>query len=93
MKKQYTCRGFAYNEFTDLYGVTCSLQESSLATEPAIWLGCDDANPRVMVPGKGWTKIEMPDGYLANTRMHLGVEQVKELVKALKYWLKNGELK
>ena len=35
-------RGFYYHEFTDMYGEKCSIQDSSLATEPAIWLGCDE---------------------------------------------------
>ena len=34
-----TARGFRIVEFTDLYNKPCSLQESSLATDEAIWLG------------------------------------------------------
>lgn len=34
-----TDRGFAFAEFVDRHGSHCSIQESSLATEPAIWLG------------------------------------------------------
>lgn len=34
-----TGRGFAYGKFKDRYGVECSLQKSSLATEDCIWLG------------------------------------------------------
>lgn len=37
-----TGRGFLRGEFSDLYGEKCSIQESSLATEDAIWLGADD---------------------------------------------------
>lgn len=37
-----TSRGFERFEFTDRYKNACSLQQSSLATEPAIWLGCND---------------------------------------------------
>ena len=36
-----TRRGFWRAEFKDRYGFACSLQESSLATEDAIWLGAD----------------------------------------------------
>lgn len=36
-----TERGFLRVLFTDRYGEVCSLQESSLASEPAIWLGFD----------------------------------------------------
>ena len=34
-----TGRGFAIATFTDTYGKKCSLQESSLATKPCVWLG------------------------------------------------------
>ena len=37
-----TNRGFRRVDFTDRYGAACSLQESSLATEAAIWLGVND---------------------------------------------------
>lgn len=36
-----TDRGFLRGEFTDLYGSQCSIQESSLADDDAIWLGVD----------------------------------------------------
>ena len=39
MKVEKTERGFSIVEFIDLYGKQCSLQESSLATDDAIWLG------------------------------------------------------
>jgi len=34
-----THRGFVLGEFRDLYGQPCSVQESSLATNHALWLG------------------------------------------------------
>jgi hypothetical protein len=37
-----TSRGFGLIKFSDRYGQHCSLQESSLATEGAIWLGVDN---------------------------------------------------
>ena len=43
-------RGFSYYEFTDADGIKCSLQESSLATEPAVWLGDDDDRMHLTVP-------------------------------------------
>jgi hypothetical protein len=36
-----TARGFRIGTFRDRYGQACSIQESSLATEDAIWLGPD----------------------------------------------------
>jgi hypothetical protein len=39
-----TERGFAISSFEDRYGLQCSLQKSSLATEDAIWLGVDSVD-------------------------------------------------
>ena len=41
MKFTKTQRGFDYAEFVDAYGVQCSIQKSSLASEDAIWLGTE----------------------------------------------------
>lgn len=35
-------RGFVVVTFNDRYDIPCSLQESSLANEAAVWLGVDD---------------------------------------------------
>lgn len=85
-----TNRGFELVEFKDLYDKRCSLQQSSLATDAAIWLGCDDAEPRVLIPGEGWQPVAMPANYIANTRMHLNQDQVRELVSHLQRWLDTG---
>lgn len=42
-----TERGFRRGEFTDRYGNKCSIQESSLATEPAIWIGRNKARAHI----------------------------------------------
>jgi len=34
-------RGFIGYDFKDIYGEACSIQESSLATDDALWLGTD----------------------------------------------------
>ena len=39
MKIKKTARGFERINFIDLHGSKCSLQQSSLATDEAIWLG------------------------------------------------------
>lgn len=88
-----TARGFERIDFRDQYGIECSLQQSSLASPPCVWLGCNDADPRVLLPGKGWTQIEMPSGYIADTRMHLNRKQVKALVARLNRWLEAGTFK
>lgn len=92
MKIEKTERGFERIDFIDRYGKECSLQESSLAAEHAIWLGCNDAEPKLLIPGQGWTEIDMPEGYVANTRMHLTQEQVKELLPHLIKFANTGEI-
>lgn len=92
-----TKRGFARGEFDDLYGNKCSIQESSLADEDAIWLGVDDANPKILASTlspelTGWVKCPMPEGVSFNTRMHLTREQVSELLPLLQRFVETGEL-
>ncbi len=41
IKFKETKRGFSKFIFSDRYNSKCSIQDSSLATEPAIWLGVD----------------------------------------------------
>ena len=82
-----TARGFARVDFTDRNGVTCSLQQSSLAAEDAIWLGCNEPDPRRLVPGQGWQPVTLPEGTQCNTRMHLTRDHVAQLVTALQAWL------
>ena len=99
-----TERGFEIGEFTDRYGAKCSLQKSSLATEDAIWLGVNDANPQIMASDAkklgltndenvGWIKFNIPKEVLLNTRMHLTRDMVKNLIPILEKFVKTGELK
>ena len=44
MRIEYTSRGFPLVRFTDSLGRSCSLQESSLASESCIWFGRDVIN-------------------------------------------------
>ena len=92
-----TERGFSLGEFKDRYGVSCSIQQSSLATENAIWLGVDDPDPKIMGSkvgkGRGWVKFDIPEDVLLKTRMHLTEEMAVELIDKLQKWVKTGELK
>ena len=92
MKIEKTIRGFKLATFKDHNDVPCSIQKSSLAFEDAIWFGCDDADPKYLKPGQGWTKCEMPIDYIANTRMHLTREQVEKLLPILQHFVDKGEL-
>lgn len=98
-----TNRGFSYTEFVDLYGSKCSIQKSSLATEDAIWFGCDDPDPKIIaVDAKkigiesdqdtGWVKYPIPKEVLINTRMHLTRDQVKDILPILQKFVDTGEI-
>ena len=98
MKETKNIRGFSRIEFNDLYDNKCSIQESSLATESAIWLGICDANPQVMVsdlglPANGWAKYPIPECVHMTTRMHLNRAQVVELIAVLQTFVENDEVK
>ena len=79
MKPELTERGFVRIAFEDLYGSQCSLQESSLAEERAIWFGVD-----VPFGEKSSQRL--------STRMHLNQEQAKELMPYLRRFCKTGRL-
>ena len=83
-------RGLRIIEFRDRYDCECSLQESSLATEAAIWFGTKHADPRRLVPGQGWQSVPFPEETMFNTRMHLTQDQVRALLPALQRFAKTG---
>ncbi len=87
-----TARGFSRINFSDRYDVPCSIQKSSLAGEDAIWIGCNNANPRHLVPGLGWQQVEMPADYMADTRMHLTQEQCAWLLPILRHFVETGDV-
>lgn len=106
-KQKKTGRGFPVVEFRDYYDTPCSLQCSSLALyqEPgtsAIWLGPDDAQPKVMASQAatfgvettettGWVPYPIPNEVSLTTRMHLDRKQVKALIGHLQTWLDTGK--
>lgn len=88
-----TGRGFSIGRFIDRYGVECSIQKSSIATEDCIWLGVNDANPKVLLgDGNGWSPVPLPDGTVCSTRMHLTQDMVKDLLPLLIKFAETGEL-
>lgn len=95
MEQQYTQRGFGFVEFTDLYGATVELQQSSLATEKAVWLGPSNADPKIMASktaegGTGWVPFSIPEEVSLTTRAHLSRSMVEDLVLMLQSWLDSG---
>lgn len=97
IKETKTDRGFKLIEFKDFYENSCNIQESSLATEEAIWIGVEDANPKILASknkedGTGWIKYPIPAEVQLTTRMHLTREQVKELLPILQKFVDTGEI-
>lgn len=112
-----TERGFEMIQFNDEYGYKCSLQESSRAVcenedgsvdspNGYVWLGIDDADPRLMKRDAVRLNLPMPLGeisgwmpytgipkeVLLSTRMHLGEKEVRGLIAHLTRWLETGRL-
>lgn len=88
MEIRKTERGFKIGEFTDLDGKPCSLQESSLATEAAVWFGVQDATP--MCNGK---PVEFPKNTLFTSRMHLTTRLVRMILRRFKKFVADESFK
>lgn len=97
-----TARGFAKVAFVDRNGTPCAVQESSLATEAAIWFGAEKLAVQAFPSrsGRGWDTLDVEaiaraDGYrdvVANERMHLTQAQVQALLPLLTHFAEHGEL-
>lgn len=81
-----TDRGFERFEFTDRYGEVCSIQESSLATDDAIWFGVNHASIEEV------NLVEENGKKGAMARMHLTRDMVKDLLPILQFFADHGEL-
>jgi hypothetical protein len=104
-----TQRGFETVQFKDHYGHSCSVQQSSLAIyrspgTSALWIGPNDAEPKVMARlagsvgvqtqvAEGWVPYPIPEEVSLYTRMHLNRRQVAALIGHLQSWLDTGSLK
>jgi len=86
MELKRTLRGFVNADFTDLYGSECSIQDSLLATDDAIWLGVDHIN------AKEWSTIVGVDPEKIPARMHLSREMVAELLPILQRFVDTGSI-
>ena len=92
MEIRQTNRGFDLIEFKDWNEEGCSLQKSSIATEDLIWLGADDANPKILKQNEGWINYPIPSEVLFTTRMHLSQKQVGDLLPYLMRFVETGEI-
>jgi len=83
-KYEKTQRGFERAEFQDRYDIKCSIQDSSLATEAAIWLGPEE---RFGDKEKGELyKVHDPQ------RMHLTQDMAAKLILVLQRFVETGSI-
>lgn len=75
-KNHPTGRGFGRKDFDDLYGQHCSIQESSLGTEEAYWIGVHNTGPYCSINGDHQYNQD-------SNRMHLSRKQVVNLINEL----------
>lgn len=96
-----TQRGFGKLNFRDRYGVACSVQKSSLATDECIWLGADHIGLKKFTPygqPTSWADVDTETDpatgvmWSANTRMHLNRKQVRALLPILQHFADTGEV-
>jgi len=85
-----TQRGFQKVEFTDLYGSECSLQQSSLATEGAIWFGMNSDGSFELKPP--YSKSRNDPAVDTGGRMHLSQGQMAVLLPLLQHFVETGDL-
>jgi hypothetical protein len=85
METKKTSRGFGLIEFRDAYQQLGSVQESSNAMYPAIWLGVSSTGPNI--DGPGGQRNES-----ISQRLHMSREQVAELLPVLKCFVETGGL-
>lgn len=91
IKLSHTARGFVIGEFQDRGGNSCSIQESSLATEACIWLGCD-ANVIETMTDQGWVTRELTANELIHDRMELTQAGAAALIPLLQHFVETGYL-
>ena len=84
LEKGETPRGFGIIKFVDRYEQSCSLQDSSLATEPAIWLGVDNTGPHIQGPSGNRNDD-------VGVRMHLTQAMVIQLLPYLTKFAETGQ--
>ena len=105
MTSRTTSRGFDLVEFRDSNGYVCNLQVSSSMESPKLWLGVEDASPKIMKKHaqqlgmklpfgevSGYMPYPMPEQVSMTTRMHLDRATTVELIAKLNRWVHDETL-
>jgi len=102
MEVKQTSRGFYYYEFTAADGEKCNIQKSSSAMDDYIWFGYEKIGLKGFIPfgDPAWRDVTEQqikekfgfENIIANNRMHLSREQVKNLLPILQKFVDTGEI-
>jgi hypothetical protein len=79
-----TSRGFGVVKFLDQAGQACSLQDSSLGTEAAIWFGVDNTGGSVIGPSGSYNEQ-------VSVRMHLTQTMMRQILPYLQDFAETGK--
>lgn len=94
--RETTKRNFAIYKFKDRGGVECSIQKSSASMEDAIWIGANELGLLHFKAGEGWNEVKfnntIEEHWVANNRMELTQDQVKQLLPILIQFAETGEI-
>lgn len=94
---------FPHARFKDQKNNDCTIMISTLADDRCIWLGIVEVNPKIRAihaekngiiteQKVGWVDFPIPDEVLLSSKMHLNMEQVKELLPLLQKFAETGEI-
>ncbi len=87
-------RGLKCYGFQDRYQTDCTIQDSSLAGEDAIWFGTDGKVEILHRDGTGWHDYPFPTDaeVCVHSRMHLTRKMAEELIPYLQHFVDCGKL-
>lgn len=99
----YNGRGFRFYNFKDGNGLDCSIQKSSAAEDDMLWIGVNDADPKILCSDAinigvdcdkvcGYIKFPIPGEVSLNTRMHITRDQAKQIAGMLMHFHETGNL-
>lgn len=104
VKLEKTNRGFAYGEFQDAGGQSCSIQKSSCFGDEQgeyLWLGPNNPDRQVQIFKSGvhgWKPVSLIETFpdcdiVIPDRMHLSQKDVKKLLPILQHFARTGEVR
>lgn len=84
--------GVTLLSFKDSGGIDCNMQISTSGEMAKIWIGCAEPDLKILIPGAGWQRVNLPFEVYSNNRMHLSQSQVYDLLPTLAFFAEHGVL-